>query len=227
MSKFISIFRRKSFLIACAIVVIAISGATFLIKSSILEQSSKPSVIVVPKAIVCFDFKIGILIEATVDYGCPSYATSLGDGAIPAPSVQASSLNPLLRTRFRAAQMVAKKENMKLEITSGFRSLELQAKLFADEIKLKGSEEEASKWVLPPQYSHHPMGTAIDVNYNYDKDSTLWLETNGYKFGLCRVYKNEWWHFEGAAAPGVKCPPMKLNALADVNPSPSSSPTGK
>ncbi len=24
---------------------------------------------------------------------------------------------------------------------------------------------EAAKWVLPPQFSHHPQGLAIDVNY--------------------------------------------------------------
>jgi hypothetical protein len=70
--------------------------------------------------------------------------------------------------------------------------------------------------VLPPQFSHHPKGLAIDVNYPGDKAGTYWLETNGSRFGLCRVYANEWWHFEGVVAPGGICPALGANALVDI-----------
>jgi hypothetical protein len=44
-----------------------------------------------------------------------------------------------------------------------------------------------------------------------------WLEVNGYKFGLCRVYENEWWHFEPLVAPGQQCPALVANATISVN----------
>jgi len=180
---------------------------------------NKPTV-----TLFCFNFSSTQLIQTTVETGCPLGAQSLGSEPIATPTTQASEINPTLLTRFNAAQATAKLENIPLAITSGFRSQDLQAALFAKEVKLKGSEEEAMKWVLPPKYSHHPMGLAIDVNYDYDKKSTKWLEIYGYKFGLCRVYENEWWHFEGMTVPGTPCPALKVNALTDANPIALSSP---
>jgi D-alanyl-D-alanine dipeptidase len=29
---------------------------------------------------------------------------------------------------------------------------------------------------------------------------------------LCRVFENEWWHFEGNIAPGWRCPKMLKDA---------------
>ncbi len=168
-----------------------------------------------PLTLFCFDFALVQLIQSDVDAGCSVGSESLGADPLLAPTTQVTQLNPILLARFNAAQAVAKTEGIPLEITSGFRSFEYQEMLFAREVKLKGSEEEAMKWVLPPQLSHHPMGTAIDVNYDYDEQSTMWLEINGYKFGLCRVYENEWWHFEAVTSPGTICPPMKANAFSD------------
>jgi hypothetical protein len=53
---------------------------------------------------------------------------------------------------------------------------------------------------------------ALDINY---PAGAAWLESNGARFGLCRVYGNEWWHFEGVIAPGQPCPAMAQNALVD------------
>ena len=188
-------------------------------KSATKVFEKKPTV-----TLFCFNFSSTQLIQTTVETGCPLGAQSLGSEPIATPMTKASEINPTLLTRFNAAQATAKLENIPLAITSGLRSQELQAALFAKEVKLKGSEEEAMKWVLPPNYSHHPMGLAIDVNYDYDKKSTKWLEIYGYKFGLCRVYENEWWHFEGLTVPGNPCPALKVNALADANPFPLASP---
>jgi hypothetical protein len=94
--------------------------------------------------------------------------------------------------------------------------------LFDREVAIRGSETEAAKWVLPPQFSHHPQGLAIDVNYPGVKAGAYWLETNGSRFGLCRVYDNEWWHFEGVIAPGERCPAMAANALIDLGSAPDS-----
>lgn len=50
----------------------------------------------------------------------------------------------------------------------------------------------ATKWVAPSEVSHHPMGLAIDVNYPGNPSAAKWLEIQGYKFGLCRIFKNKW-----------------------------------
>jgi hypothetical protein len=169
-----------------------------------------------PKALTCFDAAQVLVFESNTELGCASGSRSLGTEPIPSETADIGILNPLLLLRFQAAQAIAAQVGIPLRITSGYRSRETQAKLFADEVIKLGSETEAAKWVLPPLYSHHPQGTAIDVNYNFDRPSTKWLEINGYKFGLCRAYANEWWHFEGLTSPGVPCPPMKVNALVDV-----------
>ena len=204
--------RRALFYIAFPLVLVlqllVISGGTIA-----TEIISDP---IPPKVLTCFDFTVVELITSDVEKGCPANSESLGADPIPAFNGEATILNPLLALRFKAAQASAKKEGVPLRISSGFRSRQVQGRLFADEVMKLGSETEAAKWVLPPLYSHHPQGTAIDVNYNFDRPSTKWLEINGYKFGICRAYANEWWHFEGLTSPGVACPPMKVNALVDV-----------
>ena len=140
-------------------------------------------------------------------------ATPLSESASATGEVDA--LHPLLNARFNAARAFAAADGVALYISSGFRSRDRQEILFAQALRKYGSETEAAKWVLPPQYSHHPQGLAIDVNYPGDKPGALWLDKNGSRFGLCRVYANEWWHFEGVIAPGERCPRLSANALVD------------
>ena len=89
--------------------------------------------------------------------------------------------------------------------------------MFANAVRKYGSVAEASKWVAPPLISHHPWGTAIDVNYPDEPIGAGWLEVNGSKFGLCRVFENEWWHFEPTIAPGWKCPALVPDATYSLN----------
>jgi D-alanyl-D-alanine carboxypeptidase len=167
-----------------------------------------PSASPTPLQLLCLDQATDVLRSSDVVSGCLAGERSLGATAILVPLNPVKELNPFLETRFLAAQAAAKKEGFKLSITSGFRSFERQAALFRAAVKKYGSEEAASHWVLPPTASHHPLGLAIDVNYPNDLTSTLWLEKNGFTYGLCRAYVNEWWHFEGLSAPGQPCPPM-------------------
>jgi hypothetical protein len=125
-------------------------------------------------------------------------------------------IHPLLLLRFNTAAAFAALDGISLSITSGFRSLERQAMLFQREVNIRGSETEAAKWVLPPRSSNHPKGLAIDVNYPMDREGAKWLEVHGWRFGLCRVYANEWWHFEGRTAPGEKCPRLAPDARVDL-----------
>lgn len=173
---------------------------------------------VVPEVLSCFD-ETSATIRVTTDTQCPASLISLGNGALTESATATglvSEIHPLLQARFEAAQLSAAKDGVSLYMTSGFRSEERQAKLFADASEKYGSESEAAKWVLPAQYSHHPDGLAIDVNYPGDRAGAKWLELNGARFGLCRVYANEWWHFEGVIAPGGDCPEMAPNALVDM-----------
>jgi len=149
--------------------------------------------------------------------GCEKTEVSLGAGAIPHSLIRPSVIDKQLMYRFKAAQAAAKKEGQALYIASGFRSLERQKDLFAQAVKKYGSKKVASKWVAPPLISHHPWGVAIDVNYPNEPVGAGWLEVNGSKFGLCRVFENEWWHFEPVIAPGWKCPALVPDATYSID----------
>ena len=166
----------------------------------------------------CFD-TVTATVQVTSDENCPTGLIFLGDSPLQQITDSQSAtteLHPVLLERFKAAYLAAKRDGVNLYITSGFRTLTRQELLFERAVKKYGSESEAAKWVLPAPYSHHPQGLAIDVNYPGDRPGAQWLELNGSKFGLCRVYANEWWHFEGVIAPGETCPPLAPNALVDL-----------
>ncbi|CAB4731439.1 unannotated protein [freshwater metagenome] len=215
-------------IVLSAIVLIGASVQIFVLNSDSSKFSSTSSsvstVLSEIRTLFCFDPAVPALESSTVAMGCPEGTQSLGADPVPSHPEEAATLDSILAIRFAAAKAIANSEGISLQLTSGFRSKTVQARLFADEVKKLGSEQEAIKWVLPPDISHHPQGTAIDVNYNFDRPSTKWLEINGYKFGLCRAYANEWWHFEALTSPGKKCPPMKINASVDVAQYESSTP---
>jgi hypothetical protein len=136
----------------------------------------------------------------------------LGQREITEGTERPSELHPQLLARFLSAQAAAKTVGIKITIDSGYRSLEMQDYLFQRALKEYKTPEEATTWVLPKDVSRHPWGLALDVNLNHDKSGASWLEANGATFGLCRVYENEWWHFEPLIAPGGICPPLLPDA---------------
>jgi hypothetical protein len=143
---------------------------------------------------------------------CVATELTLGASEIKHGLNYPNEIDPQLLVRFQAAKAAAEKDGQKIYIASGFRTLERQKYLFAAAVKKYGSEAEAAKWVAPPYVSHHPWGLAIDVNYPNEPVGAGWLEVNGARFGLCRVYENEWWHFEPVIAPGGTCPALVPNA---------------
>ena len=165
----------------------------------------------------CANKKNYVMRISNVIKGCEKTEVSLGAGAIPRSMVRPYELDKQLVYRFKAAQAAAKKDGQIIYIVSGYRTLDRQKTLFANAIRKYGSAAEASKWVAPPLISHHPWGTAIDVNYPDEPVGAGWLEVNGYKFGLCRVFENEWWHFEPTIAPGLKCPALVPDATYSLN----------
>jgi D-alanyl-D-alanine dipeptidase len=147
-----------------------------------------------------------------IEKECVATELSLGSSEIKHGVNYPNEMNSQLLIRFTAAKAAAAKDGQRIYIASGFRTLERQKYLFANAVKKYGSELEAAKWVAPPYVSHHPWGLAIDVNYPNEPVGAGWLEINGATFGLCRVYENEWWHFEPVIAPGGTCPVLLPNA---------------
>jgi len=206
--------RNHSLILLGLVLAVFISSTYSTSSESQDEQIQKETEAAIP--LWCFESETGSLWRSVVKKGCGS-DESLGAGKISAPKTEVLDLDIHVKNRFLAAQSKAREEGIDLVITSGFRTAERQEYLYKRAIAKYGSAEEASKWVLPPDKSHHPDGIALDINYPGDPEDTKWLELNGYKFGLCRVYKNEWWHFEPLVAPGETCPPLVPNALTKVD----------
>ncbi|NEA35036.1 M15 family metallopeptidase [Streptomyces sp. SID13031] len=122
------------------------------------------------------------------------------------------ALSPKLRSRLKKAMAAAKAAGVPIRINSGRRSKAKQARLLKEAIQKYGSYEEATRWVLPPEKSMHVQGKAVDIA---PQAAMAWLGKNGWKYGICRRYDNEPWHFEALTAPGTKCPPIETNAVAE------------
>ena len=195
------------FLLVCAVIVLSTTN------TGVGQITSAPKVV---QPLLCFNVESDELRTSDTEQGCMAPEESLGISPIIHSEVRPTQLDRTFEVRFLAAQAAAKLAGFNIRITSGFRSQQLQERLFNDAVKKYGSEKEASKWVLPKDISHHPWGSAIDVNYPGDRKAVKWLEENGSSFGLCRVYLNEWWHFEPVIAPGEPCPPMMANALESL-----------
>ncbi|WP_083889428.1 M15 family metallopeptidase [Nocardia pneumoniae] len=117
-------------------------------------------------------------------------------------------LEPALALAYTLAEREAHAQGVPLSITSGYRTRAQQQALWEDGVATYGPDG-ARRWVLPPEESTHVSGQAIDVG---PRQGAQWLEANGNRWGLCRMFDNEWWHFELATLPGADCPPMKPDA---------------
>ena len=122
-------------------------------------------------------------------------------------------LTPKLRTRLRKATAAANQDGITISITSGRRSVAKQNQLLKEAIVKYGSYREAIKWVLPPEKSAHVKGRAVDIG---PRTAMAWLEKNGWRYGLCRRYDNEPWHFEALTTPGNRCPAPQVSGAAEA-----------
>ncbi|RNM13717.1 M15 family metallopeptidase [Nocardioides pocheonensis] len=122
----------------------------------------------------------------------------VGDGFVPdgttvfdaVPAV--ARLDPALLAALRRAGRDAAAEHVALDVNSGWRSAAYQTHLLDEPIRKYGSREEAARWVATPARSAHVSGDAVDLGH----DAAAWLAEHGARYGLCRVYANEPWHFE-------------------------------
>ncbi|WP_035717305.1 M15 family metallopeptidase [Gordonia terrae] len=135
-------------------------------------------------------------------------------GLGPGPATAApptAGLDPVLATAYQQASNSARAQGVPLWITSGKRTHAEQRQMWRDAIATYGSPAAARRWVLPPEQSPHVRGKAIDVG---PREGAAWLERTGHRWGLCRTFANEWWHFEIATVPGLPCPAMWPDAAA-------------
>lgn len=126
---------------------------------------------------------------------------------------EVTNLDPDLLAALRLARTAAAAEGIDIEVTSGWRSPELQDRLLRDAVSTYGSEAEAARWVATAETSAHVSGDAIDVG---PYDAILWLSQHGADYGLCQIYGNESWHYElrpDAVSQG--CPPMYADPTED------------
>lgn len=118
-------------------------------------------------------------------------------------------LDPALLRAIQGAATAAAADGITMTITSGWRSPEFQQQLLDNAVRTYGSLAAARQYVQTPAMSKHVTGEAVDVG---GAGADEWLISNGSRFGLCRIYANELWHFELAADPAGHCPPLLPNA---------------
>lgn len=148
--------------------------------------------------------------------------TALGetDGAVPEgakvfdddiPAV--ANLDPRLLRALRRAALDAARDGIEIVVNSGWRSREYQKQLLRDAVTKYGSERKAARWVAPPDASPHVSGLAVDIG---PSRATAWLTRHGAEYGLCRVYRNEPWHYElRREAIDTGCPTMYADPRRD------------
>lgn len=85
----------------------------------------------------------------------------------------------------------AKKDNINLDVISGFRTNEKQDTLFNNSIKKNGLDH-ALIYSAKPGYSEHQLGLAIDINSVEESfkntNEYKWLKNNSYKYGFIERY---------------------------------------
>lgn len=141
--------------------------------------------------------------------GVVAGSVSVFDDRIPA----VAHLDPRLRRALRRAARDAARDGIVIVVNSGWRSRVYQEQLVRDAIEKHGSKKKAARWVASPDTSSHVFGEAVDVG---PSRAAAWLSRRGARYGLCRTYRNEPWHFEfrpEAAARG--CPSMYADAGRD------------
>ncbi|MGR4854901.1 D,D-peptidase/D,D-carboxypeptidase VanY-N [Streptomyces sp. LARHCF252] len=127
------------------------------------------------------------------------------------PAENLTGLTYGARAAFTAARAEALwRHGQLIGLTSGYRDPLVQQRLFDEEVSRVGSPAAARMLVLPPAESKHVKGTALDVR---PYEGARWLEEHGARYGLHRIYDNEWWHFEYRPDAGLQATEGIGNAL--------------
>lgn len=134
---------------------------------------------------------------APTDFNWAEYATG---GAASRPDSFTGLSDPFSQALQEMLQ--AAPPEVKIGITSAYRSPELQAKLWEDALAKYGSPAEARKWVAPPGNSQHNHGNAGDLQFTTPA-AREWAHANAANYGLAFPLSNEPWHIELGTARGA------------------------
>jgi hypothetical protein len=123
--------------------------------------------------------------------GMPAAASGGGyDG--PLAYRQGKPMRPDVALAFDRMAAAARDEaGLYLSVTSGFRSDDEQARLFA--------AHPDPKWVAPPGESLHRYATELDLG---PESAYAWLAANATRFGFVQRYSWEAWHYGYTRSPG-------------------------
>ncbi|NMD57100.1 MULTISPECIES: M15 family metallopeptidase [Tsukamurella] len=128
--------------------------------------------------------------------------------AVDADVPAVTKLDPRLRKAVRRAAQAAERDGVTMHLTSGWRSARYQQYLYDDAVRRDGAEE-AARLVASPAESEHVTGDAVDVG---PTEAAYWMDRYSERFGLCRTYANEVWHYE--LRTGASCPELVTDASA-------------
>jgi len=121
-----------------------------------------------------------------------------------------ANLDPGLRRALRQAARDAAKDGIEILVNSGWRSREYQKQLLRGAVAKYHSEKEAVRWVATPDTSSHVSGDAVDIG---PSRAAAWLSKHGAQYRLCRIYRNDPWHYElRPEAIDDGCPSMYADA---------------
>ncbi|WP_290061922.1 M15 family metallopeptidase [Amycolatopsis solani] len=134
-------------------------------------------------------------------------------GAVPRPvsvfddeTPAVVNLEPDLLAALRRAAADAARDGVEILVNGGWRAPAYQEELLRRAVAEYGSEREARRWVATPDTSAHVSGNAVDIG---PAAARQWLAEHGAGYGLCRIYRNEPWHYElRPEAVEHGCPPM-------------------
>jgi hypothetical protein len=141
-----------------------------------------------------------VLVGATVAAGARWRPAGEADGAVregvtvaddDLPAV--ANLDPRLLGALRQAAADAAVDGLELVVNSGWRSPEYQERLLRQAVAKYGSKRSAARWVATAGTSSHVAGHAVDIG---PAAAAAWLSRRGARYGLCRIYRNEPWHYE-------------------------------
>ena len=101
----------------------------------------------------------------------------------------------------------AEKDGISLKVESAYRSERYQKRIFKRMIAEGRSFDDIVRYVAPPGYSQHVLGTAVDFfpsNWRFaDTEAYTWLRENAQRFGFEETYSRfnpmripwESWHW--------------------------------
>lgn len=137
---------------------------------------------------------------ATLLPDSPAAASTAPPAAIPGGASSLAPSNGGFNPQFNSElQRLLNDYKGQVSVSSGYRSPQRQAQLFAQAVKKYGSEAAARKWVAPPGHSKHNEGLAADLHFSNDAVRQK-IHQVAANYGLTFPMAYESWHIEPIGA---------------------------